>query len=80
MDAIIQVPRNSPAKPICQSGTLRKRPEALRGLRIIGDDTWKVKGEWDDGKGEFNRASVRHSPSDYQMTVSIAGDTTLSEV
>ncbi|MFB6784524.1 MULTISPECIES: hypothetical protein [unclassified Streptomyces] len=51
-----------------------------RGRCIIWDDDWKVKGEWDDGKGEFVFAAVQRSPQDYQMTVSSTGDITLSEV
>lgn len=51
-----------------------------RGRCILWDDDWKVKGEWDDDKGEVVFATVRHSPQDYKMTVSETGDIKLSKV
>ncbi|MFD9816809.1 hypothetical protein [Streptomyces sp. NPDC059080] len=51
-----------------------------RGHCILWDDDWKVKGQWDDGNGEFVLANVEHSPQDYRMTVSMTGDISLSPV
>ncbi|MFD9206122.1 hypothetical protein ACFVZM_07545 [Streptomyces sioyaensis] len=51
-----------------------------RGRCIIWDNDWKVKGQWDDGKGEFVLAKVESSPQDYRMTVASTGDISLSAV
>jgi hypothetical protein len=50
-----------------------------RGRCILWDEHWKIKGEWDDGSGEFILASVHRSPQDYKMTVSPTGSISLSE-
>lgn len=49
-----------------------------RGKCIIWDSDWKVKGEWDDGKGEFILANVQSSPQDYSMSVDTTGNITLT--
>ncbi|MEV6564623.1 hypothetical protein [Streptomyces kronopolitis] len=51
-----------------------------RGRCIIWDDDWKIKGQWDDGRGEVVLAKVEHSPQDYRMTVGTTGDITLAAV
>ncbi|GAA2495322.1 hypothetical protein ACFW9F_26215 [Streptomyces sp. NPDC059506] len=60
----------------------RDRPLSVqtgRGRCILWDDDWKIKGQWDDGSGEFVLAQVRRSPQDYAMTVSPTGDITVRE-
>ncbi|GAA3163180.1 MULTISPECIES: hypothetical protein [Streptomyces] len=49
-----------------------------RGNCIVWDEDWKVKGQWNDGSGEFVLAEVHSSPQDYGMTVSMTGDISLS--
>jgi hypothetical protein len=46
---------------------------------VIWDSDWKIKGQWDDGAGEFILAKVSRSPQDYVMTVSETGDISIRE-
>ena len=60
----------------------KERPLSVqtgRGRCVVWDDDWKIKGEWDDGSGEFVLAQVHSSPQDYSMTVSSTGDITVRE-
>ncbi|MFI1965267.1 hypothetical protein ACH429_14340 [Streptomyces pathocidini] len=60
----------------------KERPLSVqtgRGRCIIWDQDWKVKGEWDDGTGEFDLAKVESSPQDYKMTVSATGDISIQK-
>jgi len=50
-----------------------------RGRCILWDDNWKIKGQWDNGSGEFILAKVKRSPQDFKMTVSATGDISLHE-
>jgi hypothetical protein len=49
-----------------------------RGKCIIWDSDWKIKGEWDDGKGEFILANVQSSRQDYSLTVNATGNISLA--
>ncbi|MDB9372347.1 hypothetical protein [Nodularia sphaerocarpa] len=52
--------------------------QTARGQCDIWDEDWKIKGQWDDGTGEFVLAQVKRSPQDYKMTITDAAEISLS--
>lgn len=48
-----------------------------RGKCSIWDSDWKIKGQWDDGSGEFELARVKRSTQDFSLIIADTGEISL---